>query len=74
MRLDMDTTIISDAELLARIEAFCKRHKVKPTSFGRMSLGDGMLIPNLKKGRSLTLKNAAKVGDFMATYAEQAAA
>lgn len=73
----MEPPIISDGELLARIEAFLTRHSMKPTAFGRSALGDGSLIANLKAGRSMTLKSAQRVLDFMATYRpepEQAAA
>jgi hypothetical protein len=32
------------------------------------AMGDGALIPQLKAGRSLSLKNAEKVLSFMAKY------
>lgn len=64
----MTTTLASDADILARIEAFCAEHKISPTSFGRMSIGDGNLVPNLKANRSLTLKTANRVVEFMADY------
>lgn len=71
--------LISDAEVLAKIETFLDRHKMKPTAFGRSAVGDGNLIANLKAGRSLTLKTAQRVLGYMATYrpdqpVEQAAA
>ena len=69
----METAITSDAELLARIEAFCADHTMAPTTFGRAALGDGSLVANLKAGRSVTLKSAQRVAQFMATYsADQA--
>lgn len=64
----MEQPLISDAELLARIESFIHRHKIKPTAFGRASVGDGNLIANLRDGRSLTLKTAQRVLDHMATF------
>lgn len=72
----MQQPFLTDAALLAQIEVFCQRHGVKPSTFGRNVLGDGNLIPNLKDGRSLSLRNAEKVVKFMAEYqpADQASA
>jgi len=64
----MQTTLASDADVLKQIEAFCAQHEIKPTTFGRMALGDGNLVTNLRADRSLTLKTAARVVEFMATY------
>ncbi|MET3826534.1 hypothetical protein ABIC16_002227 [Sphingomonas sp. PvP055] len=64
----MLTTLASDADVLAKIEAFCEANGLKPTTFGRLALGDGNLVSNLKAERSLTLKTAARVLDFIATY------
>lgn len=61
-------TLASDAEVLAKIEAFCADHSLKPSTFGRLAIGDGSLVKNLKTGRSLTLKTANSVVDFMASY------
>lgn len=79
----MATTLTSDAEVLEQIEAFCAKRNISLTSFGRQAIGDGNLVGNLRSSRSLTLKTARKVIDFMADYvpppaeqtpAEQAAA
>lgn len=64
----MDTTLASDADILARIEKFCGEHEIPTTTFGRMAIGDGNLVPNLRANRSLTLKTARRVMDFMADY------
>lgn len=55
-----------DAELLEKIEAFIVRTGMKPSRFGREAMNDGDLIRQLREGRSLSLKNAKKVIDFMA--------
>lgn len=74
----MVTTLASDADILAQIDRFCGRHGLKPSTFGRLSIGDANLIANLKADRSLTLKTARRIVDFMASYpaapAEQKAA
>lgn len=64
----MEATITTDAELLANIEAFCRAHDLAPTTFGRMATGDGSLIPNLRSGRSPTLKLAGRIVEFMVSY------
>lgn len=63
--------IITDAELLRRIEAFIaenEKHGMTQTRFGRESMADGALIPLLREGRSLSLKNAEKVVRYMVDY------
>jgi hypothetical protein len=60
--------IITDNELIARIESFIAAHDMKPSRFGLDAMGDGALIPGLKNGRSLSLKNAQRVLRFMAEY------
>lgn len=64
----MVTTLASDADVLAQIDRFCTAHNLKPTTFGRMAIGDGNLVANLKADRSLTLKTARRVMAFMAEY------
>jgi hypothetical protein len=64
----MVTTLASDADILAQIDLFCSKHGLKPSTFGRLSIGDANLITNLKADRSLTLKTARRIVDFMASY------
>lgn len=60
--------IPTDAEMLAKIEAFCADKGIPPTTFGRLAVGDGNLIPGLKGSRSMTLRTGQKIIEFMATY------
>ncbi len=69
----MVTTLASDADILAQIDRFCGKHELKPSTFGRLSIGDANLIANLKADRSLTLKTARRIVDFMAAYRTAAA-
>lgn len=64
----MENRIITDGELLARVESFIAQHSLPPSTFGRLTIGDGNLVSDLQKGRSLTLKRAKKVCDFMSEY------
>jgi hypothetical protein len=68
----METTLASDADVLNAIERFCAEHEVSPTTFGRLSIGDGSLVTNLRANRSLTLKTANRILNFMASYGPQA--
>lgn len=53
------------AELLSEIEGFLTRTGMSPTAFGRGSLGDPCLVPDLKEGRRLWPETEAKVRAFM---------
>jgi hypothetical protein len=64
----MVTTLASDADILAQIDRFCSKQGLKPSTFGRLAIGDANLIANLKADRSLTLKTARRIVDFMASY------
>lgn len=63
-------TLLTDAKLLTQIEAFINQHDIAPSRFGLDAMGDGALIPQLRNGRSLTLKNAERVLRFMASYSD----
>ena len=53
--------IITDSQLLRAVEDFLTATDTKPTRFGREVMGDGSLVTHLRKGRSLSLKNAKRV-------------
>jgi hypothetical protein len=60
-------TIMTDEELIARIEAFIERTDgMTPTRFGLDAVGEGGFINRLKAGRSVSLKLANRVLAFMA--------
>lgn len=60
--------MITDTDLLAHIDAFLAVQEMAPSRFGLEAMGDGALVPQLRAGRSLTLKNATRVMAFMTTY------
>lgn len=70
----MKHALISDAEMLARIEAFCQQHSLGTAAFGRAAIGDPSLVGNLRNERSLTLRTANKIATFMSEYAAPQAA
>jgi hypothetical protein len=63
--------MLSDADLLEEIQSFLTRHKMKPSRFGLEAMNDGALVPHLKAGRSLTLKSARRVMDYMRAAEQQ---
>lgn len=61
----MQAKLASDADVLDAIERFCAVHKMAITAFGREAFGDSNLVPQLRDGRSLTLKSAERLVRFM---------
>lgn len=64
----MAIEVPTEADLIELIDRFCSRHNVKPSTFGRMAIGDGNLVSNLQAGRSPTLKVVQRVVNFMADH------
>lgn len=60
--------IMTDKHLIAEIDSFLAKTGMKPTAFGLATMGDGALVKQLKKNRSLSLRNAEKVVHFMKSY------
>lgn len=52
-------------QFLARVEEFLKATGVKPSEFGRQSVGDPSFVVNLRRGRSPTLATVDKVLAFI---------
>lgn len=51
----------SEKLLLARIEEHCKETKIAETTFGRLAINDGKLVPRLRAGGSITLDTLQKI-------------
>jgi hypothetical protein len=60
--------MLTDAQLLVRIDAFLAQTEMKPSRFGLDAMGDGALVSQLRAGRSLSLRNAERVVRFMEAY------
>ena len=60
--------MLTDEILLRRVDAFLTRTGMAPTRFGIEALADGGLVKGMREGRSLSLRNAAKLLKFMADY------
>lgn len=64
----MKPELSTDAEILDHIERFCAEQNMGVTTFGRNAISDPNLVANLRNGRSLTIKTARAVLDFMAQH------
>lgn len=58
--------MMTDADLIDRIEAFCRRHRMAETRFGREAVAEASFLSSLRSGRSPSLKLANRVIEFMA--------
>ena len=47
------------------IEAFLKRHDMKPTRFGQLAMNDKAFVHQVRKGRRVWPDSEARVREFM---------
>jgi hypothetical protein len=64
----MEQALLTDAEMLRRIEEFCVENSLPPSTFGRLAVGDSNLVTGLKKDRSITLRTGQRIVEFMQSY------
>lgn len=55
-------------QFLAEVNAFLKAQKMKPTTLGRVVLGDPSFMRTLKRGRAPGLHVVSKIREFMASH------
>jgi hypothetical protein len=53
--------VSSTSDLIVRIEAYCQRHGMAATTFGRLAVNDGKLVGRLRGGRSITLDTLRRI-------------
>lgn len=58
----------TDEQMLAEIDSFLTRTGMPETRFGIEAMREGGLVGSLRKGRSLSIRNANKVVSFMAGW------
>jgi hypothetical protein len=51
--------------MLREINKFCTKHKMADSRFGREAIKDPRLVGDLRRGRSLSAKTAAKVSAYI---------
>jgi hypothetical protein len=52
-------------DLERRIEQFLKRSTISPTRLGRLAINDPCFVRDLRKGREVSDKTAARVHDWL---------
>lgn len=57
-----------EQDMLDTIDRFLARHDMSPTQFGKQSLGDPGLYPELVQGRSLSIATAHFLSQWMEQY------
>ena len=58
-------------DLLAEIEAFCRRYELSETRFGELSLHDKPFVSQLRAGRDLRASTAVRLRQFMQTFSAE---
>ena len=56
--------------LLQEILAYCERTGTRESYLGRMTVGDSTIVPQMKKGRTVTERNAVRIRAMMAKHPE----
>ncbi|MBB5711513.1 hypothetical protein [Sphingomonas xinjiangensis] len=51
-----------------KIERFLRRTQMKDTVFGRLAVGDGRLVRDLRNGREPRAKMVARIEAFLASH------
>jgi|JI10StandDraft_1071094.scaffolds.fasta_scaffold364195_3 hypothetical protein len=57
-----------DLDILAQIDAFCARHDLAETRFGRMALHDPSFVYRLRAGADVRRSTIMKIRKWMADY------
>lgn len=56
---------MTEAQLLAKIEKYAKRHGITLTEFGIQAVNNSALVTRLRKGKTLTMATSTKVLAYM---------
>ncbi len=62
------TDFHSPQKLYEKMDAFCRKHDMNHTTFGKLAMGNSSLSSRLKNGRNLTLGSINRMYRFMAEY------
>lgn len=61
-------------DLLDDIAAFCRRHDMAETTFGRHAVNDGKFVGRLRSGGSVTVDTIDRVRNYMTNHRQAKAA
>jgi hypothetical protein len=64
MNVVMD--VMTQAELIERIDAFLERHEMGDSRFGRDAVGEPGLVERIRNGSSPNLRTLGRIAAFMA--------
>ena len=53
------------AELIARIEAYCRRAEIAESTFGRRAVNDGKFVGRLREGKRVTTRTVSRIETFL---------
>lgn len=56
-----------NAELLTRIEGFCRLHEIAETTFGFRAVNDGKLVGRLRAGKTINVRTFRQVEAFLSS-------
>lgn len=65
---DDEIDMLTEREILARIEAFLSKHGMPHTRFGRQAIGEASFVKTLREGRELKLGMARRLLVFMREF------
>lgn len=55
----------AQSDLLAEIEAFLPKRRIRETTFGRLAVNDGKFVQRLRDGANMTLATIDKARAFI---------
>ena len=57
--------MIEITSLIRQIEAYCERHEIAETTFGKRAVNDGKLVQRLRAGKSIQIGTLNKVAEYL---------
>lgn len=60
----------SSKTLVKSIKDFMEKHEMSATMFGARSVGDNHLLKDLESGKTITLKRAERIQNFIRGFVE----
>jgi hypothetical protein len=61
------------ADLIPRIEAYCRDNGIAEATFGFRAVNDGNLVVRLRSGKTITLNTLARIEAFLSRPQSEAA-
>ena len=55
------------AELIARIESYCRQAEIAESTFGRRAVNDGKFVGRLREGKRVTTRTISRIEKYLET-------